>query len=134
MKDKEEVGNIFNTFFVNIVPNLGIKTEQEFLNTTDNLQDPIENTICKYESHPSIILVKKHIGSSFAFETVTKEKIEKIITNSNIRKAVQSNDIPTKLVNEFGYLISKNIATSINRCITGSTFVNAFKKVEVRPI
>ena len=73
-------------------------------------------------------------NSSFVFETVTKEKIEKLITNLNIRKAVQSNDIPTKLVKEFGYLFSKYIATSINRCITGGTFVNAFKKAEVWPI
>ena len=100
-------------------------------------QDPIENAICKYENHPSIILIKKHMedaNSSFVFETDTKENIEKLITNLNIRKAVQSNDIPTKLVKEFGYLFSKYIATSINRCITGGTFVNAFKKAEVRPI
>ena len=52
----------------------------------------------KYENHPSIILIKKHmegVNSSFVFETFTKEKI---VTNLNIRKAVQSNDIPTKLV------------------------------------
>ena len=30
---------------MNIVPNLGIKTQHEFLNTTDNSQDPIENAI-----------------------------------------------------------------------------------------
>ena len=122
---------------MNTEPNLGIKTKHEFLNSTDNSQDPIENAICKYENHPSIILIKKHMqgaNSSFVFETVTKEKIEKLITNLNIRKAVQSNDIPTKLVKEFGYLFSKYIATSINRCITGGTFVNAFKKAEVRPI
>ena len=109
---------------MNIVPNLGIKTQYEFLNTTDNSQDPIENTICKYENHPSIIFNKKHMqdaNSSFAFETVTKEKTDKLITNLNIRKAVQSNDIPTTLVKEFGYLFSKYIATSINRCITGGT-------------
>ena len=54
-------------------------------------------------------------NSSFVFETVTKEKIEKLITNLNIRKDVQSNDIPTKLVKEFCYLFSKYIATSLNR-------------------
>ena len=41
--------------------------------------------------------------SSFVFETVIKEKIEKLITNTNIRKVAQSNDIPTKLVKEFVY-------------------------------
>ena len=38
------------------------------------------------------------VNSSFVFETFTKEKIEKLVTNLNVRKAVQSNDIPTKLV------------------------------------
>ena len=68
------------------------------------------------------------------FLRLTKEKIEKLITNLNIRKTVQSNDIPTKLVKELGYLFSKYIATSINRCITRGIFVNAFKKAEVWPI
>ena len=66
-------------------------------------------------------------NSSFA---VTKEKIKKLITNLIIRKAVQSNDIPKNLVKEFGYFFSKYIATSINRCITGGTFVNAFKRMK----
>ena len=122
---------------MNIVSNLGIKTQHEFLNTTDNSQDPIENAIRKYENHPGIILIKKHMegaNSSFVFKTVTKEKIEKLITNVNMRKAVQSNDIPTKLIKGFDYLFSKYIATSINRYITRCTFVNAFKKAELRPI
>ena len=42
-----------------IVPNLGIRTQNEFLNTNDNLQGPVQNVICKYEDHPSIISVKK---------------------------------------------------------------------------
>ena len=115
-------------FFVYIEPNLDTKTQHEFFNTTDNSQDPIQNAICKYENHPSIILIKKHVelaNSSFIFETVTKEKIQKLVTNLNIRKAVQSNDISTKLVKELGYLFSKYIVISINRCITEGTFVNA---------
>ena len=122
---------------MNIIPNLSIKTQNEFFNTTNSSQDPIENAICKYENHPSIILITKHMegaNSSFTFETITKEKIEKLITNLFIRKAVQSNDIPTKLVKEFDYLFSKYITASINRYITGGNFVNAFKKAEVRPI
>ena len=54
-----------------------------------------------FENYPSIILIKKHMegaNSSFVFEIITKEKIEKLITNLNIRKAVQYNDIPAKRV------------------------------------
>ena len=35
----------FNDCFVNIVPNLGIRTQHEF--PTDNSQDPIDNAIFK---------------------------------------------------------------------------------------
>ena len=78
------------------------------LNTNDNSQDPIENAIREYENQASIILIKKHMkgaNSSFVFETATKKKIEKLAANLNIRKAVQSNDIPTKLVKMFDYLL-----------------------------
>ena len=36
IKDEKEVDNIFNNFFMNTVLNLGIKTQHEFLNNTDN--------------------------------------------------------------------------------------------------
>ena len=52
LEDEEEVANIFNNFFVNVVPNLGIKTQHEFLKPTDKSQDPIENAICKYRIIP----------------------------------------------------------------------------------
>ena len=41
----EKIYNIFNDFLVNIVPNLGIRIQHEFLNTTDNLQHPSKNPI-----------------------------------------------------------------------------------------
>ena len=78
IKDEEEVVNIFNDFFVNILPSLGIRTQHEFLSTTDKSQDPIENAICKSVNHPNNIFIKKYMegtNSSFAFKTVTKEKL-----------------------------------------------------------
>ena len=61
---------------------------------------------------------KKHMeaaNSTFVFKTVPKEKIEKLVTNLNIKKSVQSNDILIKKVKEFDYLFSKYIAISISR-------------------
>ena len=45
---------IFNKFFVNIVPDLGINTNHSFLINMDNENDPIEKAISKDENHPSI--------------------------------------------------------------------------------
>ena len=46
-------GRIFNEFFVNLVPNLGINTNHSFLINTDNENDPIEQTIAKYKIIPA---------------------------------------------------------------------------------
>ena len=90
-KGKEEVANIFNDFLVNIVPNLGIRTQHEFLNTTDSSQNLIEDVICKNEDPPSIILIKKHMEETKS-SIVTKEKIEKLVTKVCIRRAIPFND------------------------------------------
>ena len=137
VRNEQEVANIFNDFFVNIVPNLGINTEHDFLNTTYISHNPIENAISKYENHSSVITIKKHMkgtSSSFPFHTVTKENIAKLITNLDIKKAVQSMDIPTKLVKEFGCLFSSFIASNVTKCIKESTYVDAFKKSEIRAL
>ena len=71
MKDEKEVANICNDFFFNIVPKLGKRTQHESLNSTDNSQDQIENAVSKYENHPGIILITKHMEgahSYFVFE------------------------------------------------------------------
>ena len=39
-------------------------------------------------------------------------------------------DIPTKLVKEFGYLLSGVIASSVNK----GSYVDSFEKAEVRPV
>ena len=65
-----------------------MRIQHKFLNTTDNSQYPIQNVICKYENHSSIISIKKYMegaNSSFAFETFSKEKIEKLVTSLNSR-------------------------------------------------
>ena len=43
-------------------------------------------------------------------------------------------DIPTKLVKEFGCLFLSFIASNINNCTNEGSYVDAFKKAEIRPI
>ena len=60
VKDEKEFANIFNDLFVNIVPNLGINTKHDFLNTTNISHSPIENAVYKYNNHPSVIRIKRY--------------------------------------------------------------------------
>ena len=84
VKDEMKAANIFNYFFVNVVPNFGINTEYDFLNTTNISHNPIENAIYKDENHPNVISVKKDMKDtnfSFVFQTVTKKNSAKLKTN-----------------------------------------------------
>ena len=72
----------------------------------------------------------KGTSSSFSFYTVTKESIAKFITNLDIKKVIQSMDIPTKLVNKLGCLFSSFIASNVNKCINEGTSVDAFKNLK----
>ena len=40
ISNDKELARIFNEFFVNIVPNLGVNTNHSFLINTDNENDP----------------------------------------------------------------------------------------------
>ena len=60
VRDEKEVTNICHDFFVHIIPNLGINTQHNFLNTANISHNPIENDIHKYENHASVIAHKNY--------------------------------------------------------------------------
>ena len=122
ISNDKELARIFNEFFVNIVPNLGINTNHSFLINTDNEDDPIEKAIAKYKNHPCIISIKKFMensDSSFSFQHVPKDKITKT-------KVVQSNDIPTKLIKSFSGFFSDYIYINLNKCIKDGEYAEGF--------
>ena len=84
--DEKEVSNIFIDFFVNMVPNLWINTEHDFLNTSYISHNPIENAIYKYENHPSVIAIKKYMkGTNSSFFLSNGHKREHCETYNKLR-------------------------------------------------
>ena len=71
---------------------------------------------------------------SFTFQPVTKNQISNLIKLLNDKKAVQSTDIPTKLIKEFCDFFSEFICKSINHRITEGNFIADFKVAEVCPL
>ena len=57
--------------------------------------------------------------------------LEKVIKLLNDKKAVQSPDIPTKLINEFCDFLSKFTYKSINHC---TCFITDFRETKVYPL
>ena len=103
IRNEYKIANIFNTFFVNIVPNLGIEINQQYLSNVSNISDPVEKAIKKYQKHPSISIINKMVSSveneaNFSFTCVTVDDISKEIKRLDIKKANQESDIPTKVI------------------------------------
>ena len=107
IRNEKEVANVFNKYFVNIVPNIiGLTNNHNLLSDTGTTNDPIEKIINKYQNHPSITSINKHMTRSeltFLFQTGTKEQITNLIRLLNNKKAIQSTDIPTKLIKYIGF-------------------------------
>ena len=111
---------------MNVVPSQGITNNHNFLSNTDTSDDPLEKIIDKFKNQLSIACVSKHMTNSelsFTFQNVTKSQISNLIKLLNDEKAVQSTDIPTKLIKEFCDSFSEFICKSINHCITEGNFI-----------
>ena len=121
---------------MDVVPNMDITNNNNFLSNRDTSDDPLEKIIEKYKNHPSItcIINTTNFELTFTFQPVTKNQISTLIKFLNDKKAVQSTDIPTKLIKEFCDFFSEFIYKSINHCITEGNFIADFKKAEVRPV
>ena len=118
-------------------PSMGITNNHIFLSNTNTSDDPLDKIIDKYKNHPSITCINKHMTNSelsFTFQPVTKNQISNLIKLLNDKKAVQSTDIPTKLIKEFCDFFSEFIYKSINHCITEANLIASFKVAEVRPL
>ena len=65
------------------------------------LQDYLNITIRKYETHPSMQMTKHNfrISKKFSFEPVSKDEVKKIIKDLKNSKSV-GGEIPTKIFKE----------------------------------
>ena len=59
VKNEYEIGNIFNIFFIEIVPNLSTKVYERYLCNASNISDLTEKAIQKYKNHSNISVIKK---------------------------------------------------------------------------
>ena len=96
------MAEVFNKFFINIVPNVKIPTNHnydiDFLVTNDQ----VANALNKFINHPSIIMIKnkRKADQYFSFGPVTYEDILKKTNNLDTAEASQQSDVPTKILKQ----------------------------------
>ena len=57
----------FSIFFENAVRSLYVKPDEYYLSETENLSDPAEIAIRKFENHPSVQVIKQNSSVNHDF-------------------------------------------------------------------
>ena len=130
-----EIAEIFNEFFVNIVPSLKISPKKIYETDVGNDNEPILNYINKFKNHPSIKVIKsrKKDEQAFAFSYVSYEEVLNEIRKLQTTKTTQQNDIPTKILKENTEVLARYFHKNINFCIENSIFPSDLKLADVTP-
>ena len=113
-----EIANVLNTFFSNIVSNLNLH-EYPISNPYYNkIRDPVLKAILKYKDHPSIRVIERVPKSKdlFNFSNVEKKEMFQEIVCLGASKTCQDTDVPTKVIKENADIFADFIHPSINSC------------------
>ena len=75
ISDDKQVAEVFNKFFVKVVPGLQITASHNWKKDFQKTNDPVLNAISKYKYHPSIVMIKSKIDpqKKFSFTSVQYE-------------------------------------------------------------
>ena len=100
--DENEVVEKFNSYFSNIVLNLGIKEIANYSTCEDNIPYPVQMAIRKYSEHHSIVAIKTNCLSEekHCFNTLSNHDILKVVSDIDVTKATSCQNIPTKIFKE----------------------------------
>ena len=139
ISDDQELADIFNNFFEQIVDNLGIQENQSDHNIDINSisNDPIDYAVAKYKNHPSIIMINENVSfeSRFSFTTVNEENIQREILDLNSKKPGTFGNIPTKMLKSSSDICNVALQNIWNFEILGKLyFPNKLKLADMTPV
>ena len=97
----------FSTFFVDAVRSLNVEPDEYYLSDTENLSNPVEIAIMKFENHSSVQVIKRNISvnKDFYFSNTEVSDILKETTALNNVKNGAFGNIPTKLLKEVSDIV-----------------------------
>ena len=137
MQNDSEIAKQLSEFFKNAVSTLGI-TENSFIinKEYENISEPVQSAVVKFESYPSISLIKNKItnGNNFKFEPVSLSDIELEIRLLNPKKATTHKNIPPKILKSSCEATVNVLRKLFNETITKGVFPNNLKLADVTPV
>ena len=92
----------FSTLSIDAVCSLNVKPDEVYLSDTENVIDPVEIAVRKFENHPRAEAIKQNISvnQDLYFSDTKVRDILKETTALNNKKNGTIGNIPTKLLKE----------------------------------
>ena len=133
VSDDMEVAETLNKYFENAAKNL--TTENSYLLNPSQNSDCVERAIEKFEMHPSILKIRENLKSmsSFSFEPVGVQDVDKELQNLNVRKADTVEAIPCKPFKISHEISSTVLCNLVNQTIANGDFPDELKLADVTP-
>ena len=135
ISEDKAIAEVFNNFFLNIVPNLKISIENYFDTSFIPTEDLVQNAISKYRNHPGVVIIKEknNLSEKFSFSLVQYDDILKKVRNLDTAKASKQTDIPNKILKQSSQYFAEYFYDNINYCTENSNFPSDLTSVDVTP-
>ena len=132
---EDKVAETLNKHFIESVKDL-VEKDSSSAYITDNPTStcPITSIIEKFRNHPSIISIKRNVGTlnKFSFKHVTEEDISAEINKFDKKKA--STGISIKFLKEYSDILSNKLKDIFNNCLDQGIFPDRLKLADISPI
>ena len=135
ISDDKAIAEVFNKFFINIVPNLRMPLENNLDHDFTETDDLVLNAINKFKNHLSIIMIKrKNKCGIFSFSSVQYDDILEKTKNLDTDKALQESGIPIKVLKANCEFFAQCFCENINYCVCHSILPSNLKSADVTPV
>ena len=135
--DDFDLSEEFSTFFEDAVRSLNVEPDEYFLSDTENLSNPIDIAIRKFEKHQNVQAIKQNISvnKDFHFSNTEVSDIIKETTTLNNKKNGTFGNIQTKLLKEITDICVQALNDIWNNeIITQKCFPNNLKLADMTPV
>ena len=132
--DSAAVANIMANLFSNVVNILDIPENADLIMDTQDIIDPVDKAIMKYNKHPSVLKIKdRDISTRFKITHTSLKTINDIILDIDTKKSTSKDSIPAKILKLNADLLSPILCNDFNKGVTINSFPNHLKLAEIKP-
>ena len=135
--DDQVLAETFNSFFIDAVQSLSIQENRALLDDASEESDPVRIAVKKFQNHPSIIDIKKHVNVTerFSFYEVETSDMISEINNLNSKKSGTFMNIPVKRLKDVVDIVAVPLSQIWkNEIVQGGKFASQLKVGDITPL